>query len=137
MKEQAKAWITFAHEDLQVADMTFDAGIWNQACFHAQQCVEKMLKAVLTEQDVDVPRTHRLADLLGRVGRTVSDALVPVGQDIRALDHFYVPTRYPDTLPGALPSGLPDRQEAAVALSTAHEVVDIVGGLYPNNDTRP
>jgi HEPN domain-containing protein len=80
---------------------------------------------------VDVPRTHQLADLLSKVGRTVSAALVPVEHDIRALDHFYVPTRYPDTLPGALPSGLPDGQEAAVALSTAHEVLDIVEGLFP------
>jgi HEPN domain-containing protein len=134
MREQAKAWVTFAREDLQVADLTFDAGLWNQPCFHAQQCVEKMLKAALTEQDVDVPRTHQLADLLGRVGRTVSDALDSVAHDIRSLDHFYVPTRYPDTLPGALPSGLPDREEASAALSTAHTVAGTIVELFP--DTR-
>jgi HEPN domain-containing protein len=49
MNEQAKAWATFAREDLRVAELTYEAEIWNQACFHAQQCVEKILKAALTE----------------------------------------------------------------------------------------
>ncbi len=32
-------------------------------CYHAQQTVEKILKAILTERDVDFARTHNILDL--------------------------------------------------------------------------
>jgi hypothetical protein len=35
-------WLCFAHEDLRVAEWAFSAETYNQACFHAQQCVEKV-----------------------------------------------------------------------------------------------
>ncbi len=33
---------------------------FDTVCFHAQQCVEKRLKAILLRFGVDVPRTHDL-----------------------------------------------------------------------------
>jgi HEPN domain-containing protein len=36
-------WLIFARENLVVARIVLDEGIYNQACFHAQQCVEKAL----------------------------------------------------------------------------------------------
>lgn len=36
-------WLIFAREDLVVAKIVLDEGIYHQACFHAQQCVEKAL----------------------------------------------------------------------------------------------
>ena len=35
------------------------------------------------------------------------------------LDRFYIPTRYPDALAGALPTGLPDGTDAEEALAVA------------------
>jgi HEPN domain-containing protein len=43
MNELPNHWLVFAREDLHVAELVFDKGIYNQACFHAQQCVEKAL----------------------------------------------------------------------------------------------
>ncbi len=37
---------------------------YDSACFHAQQCTEKYLKAVLQEASVVFPRTHDLSALL-------------------------------------------------------------------------
>ncbi len=34
------------------------------ACFHAQQCIEKYLKARLSEADVEFPKIHDLSRLL-------------------------------------------------------------------------
>ena len=39
----------------------------DQICFHAQQCVEKYLKAWLQEANLRVPRTHDLNRLLNRI----------------------------------------------------------------------
>jgi HEPN domain-containing protein len=66
-------WIEKASADLATAgremrarkDPNYDA-----VCFHAQQCVEKLLKAALTETGRDFSRTHDLNYLL--------DLLLPV-----------------------------------------------------------
>ena len=42
----------------------------DQICFHAQQCVEKYLKAWLQEANLRVPRTHNLNELLRLIVRT-------------------------------------------------------------------
>jgi len=60
-------WIEKALADLATAgremrarkDPNYDA-----VCFHAQQCVEKLLKAALTETGRDFSRTHDLNHLL-------------------------------------------------------------------------
>ena len=60
-------WIEKASADLATAgremrarkDPNYDA-----VCFHAQQCVEKLLKAALTETGRDFSRTHDLNHLL-------------------------------------------------------------------------
>jgi len=60
-------WVRKAVADLQTAkresrvrrNPNFDA-----VCFHAQQAVEKMLKAKLASKRRDIPRTHDLTQLL-------------------------------------------------------------------------
>lgn len=60
-------WIDKASADLATAgremrarkDPNYDA-----VCFHSQQCVEKLLKAALTETGRDFSRTHDLNHLL-------------------------------------------------------------------------
>ena len=48
-----------------------------------------------------------------------------IANDIQLLDRFYIPTRYPDALPGALPDDLPTRQDAEQALATAQQVFEV------------
>lgn len=64
--------------------------------FHAQQAVEKSLKAVLFAQQIEFTRTHdlvKLAHLLGDRG-----ILLPVEEDqLRQLNPFAVAFRYDDT----------------------------------------
>ena len=126
MNALAKVWTDYASEDRRMAELALQEGIWNQVCFHAQQCVEKLLKATLAEQGTTIPQVHRLVDLLGRVNPTTATALTPHASDIRSLDRFYIPTRYPDALPGALPTGLPGEQDATMALATATTIVAII-----------
>lgn len=123
MNEIGRRWVYFARENLQMAEIAVREGIWNQACFNAQQCVEKMLKAVLADRESPVPRTHSMADLMELIADNRFD---DIAADIRALDRFYIATRYPDALPGALPEGLPGSDEAGEALELAKRVASIV-----------
>ena len=117
---EAVDWIRFAREDLRVAEWTYSAQIYNQTCFHAQQCVEKSLKAWLCHQGMLPPRVHQLSALLGQLP---GDILTDLRMDIILLDRFYIPTRYPDALPGMLPDGLPVAADAEEALGVARQVL--------------
>ena len=44
---------------------------YNTICFHAQQCIEKFLKAWLQEANLPVPRTHSLEELLDLIVPTL------------------------------------------------------------------
>jgi len=128
-REDAARWLGFASEDLRMAELALQAGLFNQVCFHAQQCAEKSLKAVFASIGELTPRTHALVDLLEGLPDSARPAFSPLSEGLRQLDQFYVPTRYPDALPGTLPSGMPQRSHAAAALETARTVLAIVEGL--------
>ena len=46
--------------------------------------------------------------------------------EIKLLDAFYIPTRYPDGIPGSLPEGLPDEKDAESSLSTAEKIFNVM-----------
>ena len=83
MKPIALEWIKKAEGDFATAQRELRARKnpnFDAACFHAQQCAEKYLKAGLQEAEIPFPRTHDLILLL--------DLLLPVEpllKDIRML----------------------------------------------------
>lgn len=120
MNPHLERWLRFAREDLRMAELAFEDGIYNQVCFHAHQAVEKTLKGYLEAEGLPPPRTHKVADLLRRVrGLPLAD----LEGDLLRMDRFYIPTRYLDALPGMLPEGWPGRGEAEEALRLAREVL--------------
>lgn len=99
-----------------MAELALGKEIYNQSCFHAQQGIEKALKAVLkTRQDI-IPKIHGLSELAS-LCRSYDDSFVELEDTCAKLDPYYIPTRYPDLFPGAGPGGLPTRQEAEEAVS--------------------
>jgi HEPN domain-containing protein len=121
MNETVDRWLAFAWEDLRVAEIVLDERIYNQVCFHAQQCVEKALKGALAHRGHVPPRTHSITDLLSLLP---PEWLIDLRDDLVGLDDYYIPTRYPDALPGMLPEGLPGRDEAEEALALARVVLE-------------
>ena len=61
-----REWVQKAENDLQNAVHTLKLGEQCPAdtvCFHAQQCVEKYLKALLVSRGTEIPRTHDIGSL--------------------------------------------------------------------------
>ena len=116
MNGAIERWLVFAREDLRMDELALAEGILNQVCFHAQQCVEKAIKGWLEQQGRIPPRTHRMADLLALFP---PDLMGELNDALRLLDRFYIPTRYPDALPGMLPEGMPGQGDAEEALGLA------------------
>lgn len=104
-----------ATHDLLAADAILSAGIaFDMVCFHAQQAVEKSLKALLTNQNIDYPRKHDLDELLGSVRRVAPD-IDRFAAQISLLTPYAVDARYVDDLQ-------PEFAVAAKALEDADEV---------------
>lgn len=99
----AENWLGFARQDLQVAELVMQENLFNQVCFHSQQCAEKSLKVWLAKQGKNIPRIHQMADLLTLIPESM---IGNFRERLLLLDRFYIPTRYPDALPGSLEDGL-------------------------------
>jgi len=123
MKEEAEKWINFASEDLKMAELALKEKIYNQTCFHSEQCVEKILKGYIIFRGEIYPHTHKLIDLLSSISEVTFKDL---REEIFLLDRFYIPTCYPDALPGTLPEGLPTEKDAKEAIETARWVFEKV-----------
>lgn len=126
MNADAERWLHFAREDLEIAELAMSASIYNQVCFHAQQCAEKAIKGLLILQGTVPPRTHQLSDLLELLD---TDPFGRPHLEIQFLDRFYIPTRYPDALPDLVAEGLSNEEDAAEALAVARHVLETVVAL--------
>ena len=108
-------WIDFARQDLEVAELALGKEIYNLSCFHAQQGIEKALKAFLKTHQVVIPKIHGLSELVS-LCRSYDDSFVEIEDTCAKLDPYYIPTRYPDVFPGAGPGGPSTRGEAEEAV---------------------
>jgi HEPN domain-containing protein len=98
--------------------------------FHCQQAVEKYLKALLVQRQVEFPKTHDIAKLLDRVA-TVDLATAKSLRDADALTPFGVEARYPSDAPEVLPSGEVEAIGMARVVRTAVMIL-----LQPYLDAR-
>ena len=89
---RAKAAADFATARRELAAQ--DEPNYDAVCFHAQQCVEKVMKALLIFCDAEVPRTHDLVFLAAALKQQGLgwDAAT---EDLRFLTRAAVAFRYP------------------------------------------
>ena len=89
-------WIRKAENDLLTASHTLKLRKrcpTDTVCFHAQQCAEKYMKAMLTLLGVDFPRTHDLSVLAQRCPRGLDLGLSP--EELDRMTEYAVSSRYP------------------------------------------
>lgn len=108
------AWVAYAEDDYELARMVMrrKRPITHAACFHAQQCAEKYLKAVLVANGRSFPYTHDLLAL-----NTLCDqAGIFVGVPLANLDRlsaYAARVRYPGDEP------IPEEAKDALATAAA------------------
>jgi HEPN domain-containing protein len=92
----ALGWLKHARSDLHLgrAALRTRGVMPEDACFHAQQCAEKALKALLLDLEIPFPKTHSIEVLLDLLKAHGKD--IPGGVDEAfELSEFAVQTRYP------------------------------------------
>jgi HEPN domain-containing protein len=97
MPERVEDWIAKAEGDFNLACREFARGEeanHDGICFHAQQCIEKLMKAVLFARGIEFPKTHNLV-YLDEMLRPVIPLWVVAKADLEFLTRSGVTFRYP------------------------------------------
>jgi HEPN domain-containing protein len=93
---RARGWLEKADHDLLAAEtlirLAANAPL-DVVCFHAQQGVEKCLKALLALNSIDFPRTHDLVVLARRLPSTLNPGVEM--NELLPLNRYAVEARYP------------------------------------------
>lgn len=93
---KVKQWLACADEDLCLAQcgLTLMSECpYRLIAYHAQQCVEKYLKAYLVHRKVDFPYTHNISRLLELCVELV--IWPEMFQEAKQLTPYAITTRYP------------------------------------------
>jgi len=122
MKKLTEEWLKSAEDDLRVIErIGQDEHLTHMVAFHAQQAVEKSLKAAIEEYELGSVRVHsleRLFEIVKPYMELDADLFI-----IEMLDKLYVDARYPGNL-GLLPNGVPSLTHAEKFNSFARAIYE-------------
>jgi HEPN domain-containing protein len=120
MKPLTAEWVQKAEDDFIVAQKMFRARkqpVYDAVCFHAQQCAEKYLKAYLQEDGRDIPKIHKLFDLL-KLCKEIDSSMEILLPDLTELERFAINVRYPGMSA--------DKDEARIAYKAVQAVRELL-----------
>lgn len=120
---EARRWLAQAQDDLRFAHRILaDDDFFDKGCFISQQAAEKALKAVHYFDGARTVLGHSAAELIEALipSRPEYSRLLP---DARRIDQFYIPTRYPNGLPGGVPYQSYTREDLENAVGMAERIV--------------
>ncbi len=96
-KGSPQDWLIHAESDLQLAATgKLPKVLYETLCFHAQQAVEKAVKAVLIANGVPSTKTHNIGTLVGMLPGTI--VFPGELEDAIGLTTYAVMARYPGDL---------------------------------------
>ncbi|HOX38879.1 MAG TPA: HEPN domain-containing protein [Candidatus Brocadiia bacterium] len=119
-------WVEKAENDLKNAAHTLRMGKEcpsDTVVFHAQQCVEKYLKALLIWNSIEFPKTHDIEHLTGLMPTDVNHGLTVEEQ--RILTSYAIAARYPGD------QEMPSISEAREAVRLARRVRSAIRKKLP------
>ena len=120
MKRETSEWVAKAEGDFISAKREFSAPEnpnFDAACFHAQQCAEKYLKARLVEAGRPFPKIHDLGALLNLV-LPLEPSWESLREELDNLTNLGVEVRYPGMTA--------DQEDAQEAVRMAEKVRAVV-----------
>ncbi len=134
-RDEGLRWLGQARRDLDDARYLQEGERWSLTCFHAQQAAERALKGLLILRGAEDPWGHSVADL-AQLAVSLDERWRSWRVDVTGLDLYYIPTRYPDALPGGLPADAFTGDDAERALGKAQGVLDAVARAF-DEDASP
>lgn len=123
---EARRWWAQALDDVAFVEWVKQEGrFFDKGCFLAQQAAEKALKAVAYAGGKRIVTGHSTVELWGS-GFPEYEQPEELLKCCRRLDRFYIPTRYPNGLPGGIPASFFTAEDLDQAVQDARHVLDAV-----------
>jgi len=127
MKKITSEWLKSASYDLLlIEEIKFKETLTHIAAFHAQQAIEKSLKAILEEKGVEIPKIHKLKTLFAITGMSFENDNEELM--VKMLDSLYIEARYPGDM-GLLPEGKPSVDDILKFYEFAQSIMNRVKGV--------
>lgn len=120
MRGIVSEWAHQAAEELKMAEYLLGGGFFKGACYHAQQAIEKGVKAKLLGKGWELQKTHSLERM-----RAIADEY-GLSLDITDEETVFVDSIYRGRYPaesGLLPMGEPTQEDAGRAVDLARRIV--------------
>jgi len=130
--EEGLRWLRQAQEDLHWAQHLAEQGAYHLACFLAQQVAEKAIKGFLYGQGEEIVLGHSVERLCASAAG-YDPAFADNARRWSLLDGYYVPTRYPNSIPDGIPADVYTADAAQSAVSLANEAVAYVAARMTGN----
>ena len=124
-EEEFGRWRSEADRALQSARLQADAGLYNWACFAAEQGAQLAMKALLHGLGRG-PWGHDLVQLGEAAGEAGLDIPPEAGDAFRRLGRHYIPARYPDAHPSGPAGSHYGEADAKEALRDAEAILRFV-----------
>lgn len=122
---EAKRWYDQAWNDWEfIRWLSQEDRFYDKGCFLAQQAAEKFLKACLYACGERFVPIHSTFDLAAKLTE-FSPEFKKIVDAARRLDRFYIPTRYPNGLPGGVPYKHFTKGDFEKALADTEEVMKL------------
>ena len=135
-RDEGIRWLLQARQDLDDARYAQDGKRFNLACFLAQQAAEKAIKGYLYARGRTLVIGHSVARLC-QDATALDSTFEDLRQRAAPLDKYYIPTRYPNGLPGGVPFEAFDQADANRALDLAQHVIGFVENRFPSEEAPP
>ena len=130
MKErrvEALRWLRQAENDLQYARLGLREGFSAQVCFLCQQIAENALKSVhYGKLGKRIVYGHSLVELAQELSLEAE-----LHRELALLDQYYIPTRYPNGLPGGMPYEVYSHAQAEAAVAICDRVISLAHASLP------
>ena len=129
-QQEGRRWLEQSQADLVAARWNEQGEFHSVACFWSQQTAERALKAFLYFNGSRRVVGHSVLELAKEFARRDKD-FKPLIDEIAPLDRYYIPTRYPNGLPGGIPAQAYSADDARNALQLAEKAVALVASKIP------
>ena len=123
MSKFSKEWLKASMDDLMTIEHIINTeNLTHIIAFHSQQSIEKSLKALIEDNEIDIPKIHKLVKLQ----KILEDKINLENDEIlEQLDELYIESRYPGDM-GLLPYGKPSLEDAKEFYTFSKDVFDNV-----------
>lgn len=130
-KIEYERWLKQAKEDLKVAKWSLKGDFYANTCFMAQQASAKAFKAFCYLQGERQVLGHSLLELLRKCSK-YDRTFKTLEKESKKLDKYYIISRYPNGLPGLIPSEYFDKDEAEESIRYSEKIIKSVESRFSN-----